>query len=55
MNKTDYISTMNVHEIAEIKEALIKANIEGEDLENALDSRIGDLEDTIDIKPYISK
>ena len=46
---TRYIWTLSQQEQAEIYTALLLAGIEGNDLELAMDGRICDLEDTIDI------
>ena len=46
---TEYIWLLPSDEQAEILTALILAGIEGEDLELAMDGRLCDLEDTIDI------
>lgn len=49
---TRYIWTLSSEEQAAIMTALLLAGIEGEDLERAMDGRICDLEDTIDIEEW---
>lgn len=49
---TRYIWTLPEQERREILAALLGAGIGGEDLERALDGRICDLEDTIDIETW---
>ena len=49
---TRYIWTLPQTEQAAIMTALLLAGIEGEDLELAMDGRICDLEDTIDIEEW---
>ena len=46
---TRYIWTLSRAEQAAIMTALILAGVEGEDLSRAMDGRVCDLEDTIDI------
>lgn len=48
-----YIFTMSHEEQAQIIEALHIAGIDGEDLERAMNGRICDLEDTINIRPFV--
>lgn len=48
-----YIATMTHEEQLQILEALQIAGIEGEDLERAMAGRICDLEDTINIRPFV--
>lgn len=50
---TRYIWSLSVEEQQLIYERLLLAGIEGEDLELALDGRVCDLEDTIDISEFI--
>ena len=49
---TRYIWTLTQDEQAAIMTALILAGVEGDDLERAMDGRICDLEDTIDIREW---
>jgi len=49
---TRYIWTLTAEEQQAIYAALLMAGIEGEDLELAMDGRICDLEDTIDIREW---
>ena len=49
---TRYIWTLSQDEQAAIMTALLLAGIEGDDLELAMDGRICDLEDTIDIAEW---
>lgn len=49
---TRYIWTLSQAEQAAIMTALLLAGIEGEDLERAMDSRVCDLEDVIDIAEW---
>lgn len=49
---TRYIWTLTAEEQAAIMTALLLAGIEGEDLELAMDGRICDLEDTINIEEW---
>lgn len=50
---TRYIWTLSQQEQQLIYERLLLAGIEGEDLELALDGRVCDLEDTIDISEFM--
>ena len=50
---TEYIWRLPRSVQSEIMLALDLAGIEGEDFERAMDSRLCDLEDTIDIRPWI--
>ena len=49
---TTYVNQLPAAIQLQIKAELIKVGITGEDFENALCSRLVDLEDTIDIQPY---
>ena len=49
---TRYIWTLSQREQQEIYLALLMAGIEGEDLELAMDGRVCDLEDTIDVSKW---
>lgn len=49
---TRYIWMLPQDEQQAIYQALLIAGIEGEDLERAMDGRIIDLEDTIDVSPW---
>ena len=49
---TRYIWMLTQEEQAAIMTALILAGVEGDDLERAMDGRICDLEDTIDIREW---
>lgn len=49
---TRYIWTLSQDEQAAIYTALLLAGIEGEDLELAMNGRVCDLEDTIDIEEW---
>ena len=49
---TSYIWTLSQEEQAAIMTALMLAGIEGEDLELAMNGRVCDLEDTIDIEEW---
>ena len=49
---TRYIWTLTQAEQAAIMHALLLAGVEGEDLELAMNGRICDLEDTIDIAEW---
>lgn len=49
---TRYIWTLSAEVQREIMAALLAAGIEGDDLELAMDGRICDLEDTIDISAF---
>ena len=48
VGKTTYVRTLEDEQIKEIKEEL-KTVLEDEDIDIALDGRLSDLEDTIDI------
>jgi hypothetical protein len=48
-----YVSQLNSKDQEAIKRALKKAGIQGEDLENAMDSKVVDLEDTINVKKIL--
>lgn len=48
-----YIATLNHEEQMRIREALLIAGIDGEDIERAMNGRICDLEDTINIRPFV--
>ena len=50
---TRYIWTMPTGEQCEIMHALMLAGVEGDDLERAMDSRLCDLEDTIEIGRWL--
>ena len=49
---THYIWTLPANEQREIYARLVMAGIEGEDLELAMDGRVCDLEDTIDVSDW---
>lgn len=49
---TRYIWTLPQEVQCEILHKLLLAGIEGEDLERAMDGRVCDLEDTIDIRDW---
>lgn len=53
-NKTMYIHQLNLEQIKEIKLQLEKQGIQGEDLQSALDSRLSDLEEVIDINKILN-
>lgn len=53
INSTIYIALLPIEVQQEIKRELMNVHIEGQDLENAMNSRLCDLEDTINIKKYI--
>lgn len=50
MNKTAYICQLSVRYQNYIRQALTEKGINKEDIETALNSRLYDLEDTIDIE-----
>lgn len=50
---TRYIWTLPGEVQREILNDLLLAGIEGEDVERAMDGRLCDLEDTIDIRRYL--
>lgn len=54
-NKTTYIAMLPLEKRNDIFRALVKAGITGEDLDNAMDSRLCDLEDTIDLKKVFGR
>lgn len=47
---TEYIWLMSQDEQCAIMHELVLAGIEGDDLERAMDGRLCDLEDTIDVR-----
>lgn len=49
---TRHVATMPSEKQAEIAEALHRAGIGGDDFERAMNSRLCDLEDTIDIEEW---
>lgn len=49
MNKNTFINLMNNVQIEEIKKQLIENGISKEDIEIALDSRLSDIEELIDV------
>lgn len=49
---TRYIWTLSQEEQQLIYERLLMAGIDGEDVERAMDGRICDLEDTIDVSDW---
>ena len=53
-NKAGYVAQLPSHMQAAIKEALVSQGVAGEDLENALDSKVSDLADTIDLEKIFS-
>ncbi|MNB67629.1 hypothetical protein D3C87_914880 [compost metagenome] len=48
-----YVYQLNSKDQELIKAALIKAGIKGSDLENAMDSKVVDLKDTINVKKFL--
>ena len=54
MYKTRYIITFSNEIQKEIKADLLKIGLTKEDIENALSSRLCDLEDTINIQKYLN-
>jgi SOS response regulatory protein OraA/RecX len=50
--KNTFIRTLNEEIQTEIKAELIQLGLDNEDIENALDSRLSDLADTININKY---
>lgn len=53
MNKTDYINQFDEKVQNDIKKELEKLGLDKEDIENAMGSRLVDLEDIIDIHTYL--
>ena len=53
MKKTDFITTLNEEMQNEIKNELVSIGLCEEDLYAAMNSRICDLEDTINIEKYL--
>jgi hypothetical protein len=51
--KTTYINQLQQATQEEIKKELQSLNLDTQDIENALNSRLCDLEDTIDINKYL--
>ena len=49
---TEYIWTLPVEDQADLLVELVFAGVEGEDLDKAMDGRVCDLEDTIDVSAY---
>ena len=49
---TEYIWMLPVEDQADLMVELAFAGIEGEDLDRAMDGRVCDLEDTIDVSAY---
>jgi hypothetical protein len=45
-----YVCQLNKKQQELIKSALLKADIKGEDLENAMDSKVSDLSEVINLK-----
>jgi len=53
MNKTTYICQLPLSIQQAIKEDLLSLDLSSEDIQNALDGRLCDLEDTININQYL--
>lgn len=52
-NKKLYVCQLEKEKQIALENALKEMGLQGEELQDALDSRLEDLEDTLDITPYI--